>query len=254
VTRTRDRTQGLFVTATDTGAGKTVVAASIIAALAARGVDVSARKPILTGTGETADGLWPPDDVLLAGAAGCRPEEVALACFAPAVSPHLATELVGVTLDCEALVARTLADARDGEVRIVEGIGGLLVPLADGWDVGRFAAELGLPVLVAARPGLGTLNHALLTLEAARRRELSVAAVVLTPWPSAPSKLERSNMETIARLGAVEVVGLAPIARPEPSLLAAAGRQLPIDEWLALPEGTVPSPVGDRAAPSRYGH
>jgi dethiobiotin synthetase len=254
VTHRSAGTRGLFVTATDTGAGKTVLAASIIAALAARGVDVSARKPILTGTGETEQGLWPPDDVLLAGAAGCRPEEVALERFEPAVSPHLATEQVGVSLDCEALVARTLAGARDGEVRIVEGIGGLLVPLADGWDVGRFAAALGLTVLVAARPGLGTLNHTLLTLEAARRRELHVAAVVLTPWPSAPSKLERSNMETITRLGGVEVVGLAPIARPEPSLLAAAGRRLPIDEWLALSEPAVPSPGGDRAAAPQNGH
>jgi dethiobiotin synthetase len=135
-------------------------------------------------------------------------------------------------------------------VRIVEGIGGLLVPLAGGWDVGRFAVALGLPVLVAARPGLGTLNHTLLTLEAARSRQL---AVVLTPWPSAPSKLERSNMQTIERVGAVEVVGLPPVSRPEPSLLAAAGQGLPIDNWLKLSAPAVPLSDGDRGPAPRDG-
>jgi dethiobiotin synthetase len=90
-----------------------------------------------------------------------------------------------------------------------------------------------MPVLVVARPGLGTINHTLLTLEAARAASLNVAGVVLTPWPPAPSGIECSNRETIASLGAVKVSTLTPIAHAAPQLLAAAGATLPIDDWLA---------------------
>jgi dethiobiotin synthetase len=89
-----------------------------------------------------------------------------------------------------------------------------------------------LPLLVAARPGLGTINHTLLTLEAARAAGLRVAGVVMTPWPPEPGALERSNRDTVARLGAVTVSVLPPIARADPGLLADAARGLPIEEWI----------------------
>ncbi|HEV3127470.1 MAG TPA: dethiobiotin synthase, partial [Solirubrobacteraceae bacterium] len=92
-------------------------------------------------------------------------------------------------------------------------------------------------LVIAARPGLGTINHTLLTLEAARAGGLSVAGVVLTPWPELPERIELSNRETIARLGQVDVSELAAIARPEPELLAQAGQQLPLGAWLG--RGTV---------------
>jgi dethiobiotin synthetase len=84
---------------------------------------------------------------------------------------------------------------------------------------------------VAARTGLGTINHTLLTLEAARAAGLDVTAVVLTPWPEDPEPIELSNRLTIAELGRVEVVGLAPTA-PDPAALARAGAALPLDDWL----------------------
>jgi dethiobiotin synthetase len=88
--------------------------------------------------------------------------------------------------------------------------------------------------VIAARPGLGTINHTLLTLEAARAAGLRVAAVVMTPWPEAPTTLEEDNRATIARLGAVEVATLPLLPRADPALLAQAGAQLPLDRWLAL--------------------
>ena len=94
------------------------------------------------------------------------------------------------------------------------------------------AVALGLPVVVAARPGLGTINHTLLTLEAARATRLKVAAVVLTPWPHAPSRMERSNRDTIDRLGAVPVVTLPRLDAGHPDVLADAGDQLPLADWL----------------------
>ena len=111
-------------------------------------------------------------------------------------------------------------------------MGGLLVPLAPGYDVRELARELGLRLVIAARPGLGTINHTLLTLEAARSAELDVASVVLTPWPEAPSIIERSNRDTIAALGAVPVATLPRVTRPTPAQLAAAGATLPLTDWL----------------------
>ena len=105
---------------------------------------------------------------------------------------------------------------------IVEGVGGLLVPLTEDFTVRDLAVELGLPLLIAARPGLGTINHTLLTLQAARAAGLDVRAVVLTPWPAAALAIERSNRETIARLGEVEVAGLAPVAHPDSRRAGAA--------------------------------
>jgi dethiobiotin synthetase len=117
-------------------------------------------------------------------------------------------------------------------VTVVEGVGGLLVPLGPDANVRDLARVLRLPLVIAARPGLGTINHTLLTLEAARSAGLTVAGVVLTPWPEAPGVMERSNRETIARRGAVEVATLPPVARADPELLGAAGAGLPLERWL----------------------
>ncbi len=228
--------RGLFVTGTDTGVGKTVLSAALLAAMARAGEPVRAHKPVVTGLAdENAPATpWPADHELLGAAAGMAAEAVAPLRFGPAASPHLAARLAGTDLDFETLVAAARGgdhEARgdggdrdrggddgggddDGTIVIVEGVGGLLVPLTDDRSVCDLALALGLPVLVAARPGLGTINHTLLTLAAARAAGLRVRAVVLTPWPEQPSVLERSNRETIARLGAVEVCGLEPVPGP----------------------------------------
>jgi dethiobiotin synthetase len=224
--------RGLFVTATDTGVGKTVVAAAIAAALRARGERVAAFKPVVTGADEPADPDWPPDDVLLAAAAGTTPDDVTSARFGPPVSPHLAAALAGTPLEPAALRAAFAERTAEADAVVVEGVGGLLVPLTPDYLVRDFARDLGLPLVVAARPGLGTINHTLLSLESARNAALTVAGVVITPWPEQPSAMEHDNRATIARLGAVEVSTLAPISRPDPALLAAAGAQLALDRWM----------------------
>jgi dethiobiotin synthetase len=226
--------RGCFVTGTDTGVGKTVVAAAIVARLRALGASVRAVKPLITGLDDPPDPDWPPDHELLARAAGCEPDEVILAGFGPPVSPHLAIELAGATpptLDWLADGVRAGGEPR--AFTVVEGVGGLLVPLGPDADVRDLAIALGLPLVIAARPGLGTINHTLLTLEAARSAGLAVTGVVLTPWPHQPSDMERSNRETITRLGEIEVATLPPIARADRELLATAGAQLPIERWLA---------------------
>ncbi len=222
--------RGVFVTATDTGVGKTVLAGAICAGLHARGERVAAYKPVVTGTDEPEPGV-PPDHVLLATCTGQRTEQVTARTFGPAVSPHLAA--AEAPLDLAALEAAAHAAAPPDGVLVVEGIGGLLVPLDDqGYDIRALARALGLPVVIAARPGLGTINHTLLTLEAAWSAGLDVRGVVLTPWPDAPSAAERSNAATIASLGDVTVSHLPRAAALSPTALAAAGAQLPVERWL----------------------
>ena len=174
--------RGLFVTGTDTGVGKTIVSAALLAAMAAAGERVRAHKPVVTGLEDPAEiaarGRWPADHELLAAAASMSPEDVAPLRYGPAVSPHLAAELAGERIDPGRLLAA--ARAGDGqETVVVEGVGGLLTPLAEDYSVCDLAVALGLPVLVVARAGLGTINHTLLTLHVARAAGLQVRAVVL---------------------------------------------------------------------------
>jgi dethiobiotin synthetase len=229
--------RGLFVTATDTGVGKSVLSATLLAAMSAAGEHVAAYKPAVTGLDqpeqpEPGAVAWPPDHELLALAAGGAAEQVSPLRFGPAVSPHLAASMTGVQVEPAAITAAA-RHAGSGRLLVVEGVGGLLVPLTDSFLVRDLAAELGLPVVIAARPGLGTINHTLLTLAAAREAGLDVRAIVLTPWPQRPGAIEDSNAETIARLGGVEVSRLGVVAGPSPQALAAAGEALPWRGWLA---------------------
>ncbi|MGO9884024.1 MAG: dethiobiotin synthase [Solirubrobacteraceae bacterium] len=224
--------RGCFVTGTDTGVGKTVLTAAIVASLRGGGVAVRVLKPVITGLDEPPDGIWPHDHELLARIAGCMPEEVVLSSYGPPVSPHLAWELAGRGMALPELVAGIRARAAGDEVLVIEGVGGLLVPLDHESRVRDLALAVGLPLLVAARPGLGTINHTLLTLEAARSVGLELAGVVLTPWPTDPGTIERSNLETIGRIGEVEVGTLATVRELTPELLAAAAAALPLERWL----------------------
>lgn len=227
--------RGLVVTGTGTGVGKTVLSAALVAAMTAAGESVTAHKPVLTGTETEPIGPWPADHELLGSLAGQLPEQVAPLRFGPAVSPHFAAELAGRPVSiAELLAGARLAASRAGEgVLLVEGAGGLLAPLAEECTVRDLARELGLGLVVAARAGLGTINHVLLTLEAARAAGLQVRGVVLTPWPMAPSPMERSNHETIARLGEVDVHVLQALQGPDHEALARAGATLPWRAWIA---------------------
>jgi dethiobiotin synthetase len=218
--------RGVFVTGTDTEVGKSVVAAATCAALAARGERVAAFKPVVTGIDEEP-GPFGRDHELLAAAAsaGQSPADVAPYVFGPPLSPHYAAELAGETIE----PSRLLEAARAHELLVGEGVGGLLVPITPGYLVRDLAVDLALPVVVAARTGLGTINHTLLTVEAARAAGLRVAGIVMTPWPDEPEPIQRSNRATVERLSGVRVSGLPPTT---PDGLAVAGRSLPLDDWL----------------------
>jgi dethiobiotin synthetase len=207
--------QGFFVTGTGTEVGKTVVAAALAHTLRRKGSTVAVFKPAVTGLDEPGE----TDHALLRRAAGSEQtdEEIAPYRYGPPASPHLAAAQAGEEIDPERLRHAARAAAAGAERIVCEGVGGLLVPLSPTYLVRDLAADLGYPLVVVASPGLGTINHTLLTVESARAAGLDVAAIVLTPWPEDPTEIERSNREAIAALSGAEVLTLPPIdlANPE---------------------------------------
>lgn len=207
--------RGVFVTGTGTEVGKTVVAAVIAHSLAAAGKRVAVFKPAVTGLDD------PPADAdheLLRLAAGSdqSDDEIAPYRYGPPASPHLAATMTGEEIDPQRLVEAARAAADGADALVCEGVGGLLVPLSHGYSVRDLAVDLVLPLVIAASPGLGTINHTLLTVEAARAAGLEVASVVLTPWPEQPTRIEESNRETIAALGKVRVETLPSLDLADP--------------------------------------
>jgi dethiobiotin synthetase len=187
----------LLVTGTDTGVGKTVVAAALILALRDRGVRAVGFKPAEAGV--TPGG--PSDSEILARASGVdEPLARPLLRLAEPLAPAVAAERAGTRLDPAAVEARVSGLRAHGYTLVVEGAGGLLVPLAWGYTVLDLAAGCGLAAVVVARAGLGTLNHTALTVEALRARGVPVAGVVLNAGSLAPDVAEATNPGALARL------------------------------------------------------
>jgi dethiobiotin synthetase len=209
---------GLFVTGTGTEVGKTVVAAVLAHTAVSRGLRVAVFKPVVSGLDDYAKGEELPDHELLRLSARSEQsdDEVAPYRYGPPVSPHLGAALAGEAIEPERLRSAARAAAGAADHLVCEGVGGFLVPLTLGYLVRDFARDLGLPVVVAAAPGLGTINHTLLTVEAVRAVGLEVAGVVLTPWPDTPGEVERSNAEAIERLGGVRVLTLGVLDLGDP--------------------------------------
>lgn len=172
--------RGFFVTGTDTGVGKTLVSCALLTACAERGMKAVGMKPIAAGA-EQSGGHWRNDDVIALCAAGnvdAPAEEINPYCFAPAIAPHLAAAEAGVVID-HAVVARSYAALTvRADVVVVEGAGGLLVPLAPRYDMAGLGKRLDLPVILVVGMRLGCLNHALLSAAAIHARGLRFAGWV----------------------------------------------------------------------------
>ncbi len=203
--------RGLFVTGTDTGIGKTEVTCALVANARAAGVDAVAMKPAQSGVapGEPTDA-----DRLHAACDGVEPLDVLCPySFAAPLAPAVAARLEGRSVSFGALVERVRALAARHEAVLVEGAGGLIVPLTDTHTYADLAVALGLPVLLVARAGLGTVNHTALTVEALRARGLALAGIVLnsacdTDDPSIPY-----NAAEIARVTGREPLASLPHTR-----------------------------------------
>lgn len=163
--------RGFFITGTDTGVGKTLVATALLRALAARGIAAAGMKPVAAGALRTADGLRNDDALALAAASGVAlPYEVVNPyCFEPAIAPHLAAREAGTEIDPGAILMAYLQLVARAPVAVVEGAGGWLVPLNGSVTFAALPALLSLDVILVVGLRLGCLNHALLTAESIER-------------------------------------------------------------------------------------
>jgi dethiobiotin synthetase len=205
--------RGVFVTGTDTGVGKTVVAGALARLWAAAGLSTGVMKPIATGGVKAPRGYVSLDARFLVAVSGSHdpPELANPICLEAPVAPTAAARAAAVALDLGRVAEAFEVLRRRHQVMVVEGIGGLLVPIGGGFFVADLAARMALPLIVVARPGLGTINHTLLTLDVARRRGLAVAAVVINGYRADEAGLaERTNPEEIERAGGVPVGAVAP--------------------------------------------
>lgn len=228
--------RGWFVTGTDTSVGKTVVSCALLRALRERGIDAAGMKPIETGVGAAG----PLDAIALREAAGAIDplDDVCPQRFALPAAPTVAASAEAGSVDLEAVRAAYARLAARHSCVVVEGAGGLLVPAASGVTMADLAEQLALPLLVVARAALGTINHTLLTLEAARARGLPVAGVIVSHCDGPLAAADASNLVELRNALGSQLVGelppLAPGAAPQPgaidlaALLARAGTQRPI--------------------------
>jgi dethiobiotin synthetase len=229
---------GLFITGTDTGVGKTHVAAAIIRILREQGARVGAYKPAVTGSHPGPDGpIW--DDVTRLQAALGRdvaPERICPQRFHAPLAPPVAARLEGRGVDA-ALLRRGIDCWNDqADVVIVEGAGGLLSPLTETESVADVAQDLGFPLIVVARLSLGTINHTLLTLEAARNRRLDVAGIVLNqPAAADPDDCSTAtNAEELRCRSDVPILAILPHAVSSDLLQPAP---LSTIDWMHLAQG-----------------
>ncbi len=221
--------KGLFITGTDTGVGKTVVACGLVRGLTRRGFRVEVMKPVASGALPTPQGLRSPDALALIEAAASRAPYPAVNpyCFEPAISPHIAADEVGIDVDTGTIMSRLQALAAGADWIVVEGAGGWLAPVSGRRTMGDLAQALGLPVLLVVALRLGCLNHAQLTRLAIAARGVRFAGGIANS-PEAALERRAANLAALARL-----LGEAPLAvvphEPEAAaalILESAAQQL----------------------------
>ena len=229
------RMRGIFITGTDTGVGKTVVACALAAWYRRRGFDVGVMKPVATGGRMVREGASPrrqgggsrvvrwhcvSDDARrLAASAGVTDPWSLInpVCFREPLAPWTAAMRAGNPIQLRTVLDAFQSLSARHELLIVEGVGGLMVPLGPRLTVGMLAARLGLPLILVARPGLGTLNHTMLSLQYARALKLPVRGIILNetqaPRRDPMARLaERTNPGILKRMTAVPILGSFPFA------------------------------------------
>ena len=224
--------RGYFITGTDTGVGKTLVAVSLTRALVARGLRVAVMKPVAAGTMRTSDGEFNDDALELLGASNVRApyDDVNPWLLKTPASPHLAARADGVTIRHDRIVDAFGRLAAASDLVLAEGAGGWLAPISATETMADIAERLALPVLLVVGLRLGCLNHALLTRDAIRARGLRFAGWIANKL-QAEMPLAADNIETLAtRFGmpplAIVPAGTDPRSPPAPAWAIEAAKNL----------------------------
>ena len=205
--------KGLFITGTDTGVGKTIVTAAIAATLRADGVNVGVMKPIATGCVRRREGLVSQDAEFLAKAADAPEplDEISPIRLAEPLAPTVAAARAGVKLDLAPMWRAWHRLKKAHDVMLVEGIGGALCPVTPKRSVADLAQQFRLPILVVARPTLGTINHTAMTVEVLRARGLEVAGIAVNRYRHDTDDVAQlTGPDEIQRVTGVPVLGLVP--------------------------------------------
>lgn len=203
--------RGIFVTGTDTGVGKSIVSATLARLLRMNGVSVGVMKPVTSGCREENGKLVSDDALLLCQAAGIQlSDDIAPYRLREAIAPADSAKIDGVRVDFSTIRAAFERLTSAYQYVIVEGAGGLMVPLSGGLLVADLARELGLPLLVVARPDLGTINHTVLTCFGAQQMGLTVAGVIVNGMPEHPGLAEKGAAHQIGSLCGASVLGVWP--------------------------------------------
>jgi adenosylmethionine-8-amino-7-oxononanoate aminotransferase len=228
-------TQRLLITGTDTGVGKTRVTAALAARLRAEGRTVAVAKPFLTGTSEFNGDPWADDARVLVAATGLplEPDDICAYRMAAPLSPLAAAEREGLELSLPAVTSLLDRLASGADTLLIEGVGGLLVPLWPGFTVADLARALDVPVLLVARAGLGTLNHTLLSIDSARARSLAVCGFVMSLSHDWERDAGEANARIIQQESGVAFAGfLQPVSLPPSTAWREAASGIDVDAVL----------------------
>ncbi len=214
---------GYFITGTDTGVGKTLVACALLHAFARAGWRVVGMKPVAAGATRSAEGLINDDvaELRAASTVHCELERVNPYCFEPAIAPHIAAAQADVTIDLDQIVRAHALLAGWADKVIVEGVGGFCVPLNRHEDGADLAQALGLPVILVVGVRLGCLNHAVLTAQAVRARGLRLAGWIANRIDSAMPAAHENITALAERLAAPFLGTVEFMAAPDPRRVAA---------------------------------
>jgi len=215
--------KGVFVTGTDTGVGKTVVAAGLVRGLVALGLRVAVMKPVASGSARTAEGLRNEDALALMAVSNVTVpyERVNPYCFEPAISPHIAADEAGIRVDLAQIRRDFEALAASSDWVVAEGAGGWLAPIGPATAIQELALTLHLPVVLVVGLRLGCINHALLTKLAIEAHGAQFAGWIANTIDPAMAR-RTENLETLSRLIGEPPLALVPALTSEaPSLLLA---------------------------------
>jgi len=211
----QNKTKGVFITGTDTDVGKSVIAGGLAGALHARGVNVGVMKPVQSGALKKDGKLVSLDAQFMLRASGIDDEleMVNPVRFHLPAAPNLAAKVADCEINLKYLIKRYKELQKRHEFIIVEGAGGLTTPITDDCQMHEFIKALGLPIIIVARPGLGTINHTLLTAEFARQNDIPIVGVIINNYPQGDKEFDivlRTNPHQIARFGTVNILGIVP--------------------------------------------
>ncbi len=208
--------RGIFVTGTGTGIGKTAVAAGIAWALRKREIDIGVMKPFATANKVFSMRYKSYDTALLARASGVKePDRELNPFFYPlAASPIMASQILrirSIKIEEAVQAVKILADKHD--FLIVEGIGGIMVPLTEKEHVADFAKQIGLPVVIVSQPALGTINHTLLTIMACRQFDLDLKGIIINKMPKKPIIIEQKTPKFLEKWSGIPILGILPFLK-----------------------------------------